>query len=127
MMIDMEKLKVLLVEDDEVANFIAVKILTGMGVISPEIALNGKLALSKVAGKSPDLIFLDINMPVMNGFDFLAEVQKEKLCPNTKIVMLSSSINPHDKEKSASFPHVVDYIEKPLTSEKVEEALAKCE
>ncbi len=122
----MENLKVLLVEDDEIANFISVKILTGMGISSPEIALNGKLALSKVAGKGPDLIFLDINMPVMDGFEFLAEVQKEKLCPNAKIIMLSSSHNPSDKQKSETFPQVIDYIIKPLTTEKIMQSLAMC-
>lgn len=123
----MENLKVLLVEDDEIANLIAVKILTGMGISSPEIALNGKEGLSKVAGNGPDLIFLDINMPVMNGFEFLAEVQKEKLCPNTKIVMLTTSLNPSDKQKSESFPQVIDYIIKPLTTEKIMQSLAMCE
>ncbi len=98
-----------------------------MGISSPEIALNGKEGLSKVAGNGPDLIFLDINMPVMNGFEFLAEVQKEKLCPNAKIVMLSSSINPSDKQKSESFPQVIDYIIKPLTTEKIMQSLAMCE
>ena len=126
MMIDMENLKVLLVEDDEIANFISVKILTGMGISSPEIALNGKLAHSKVAGKGPDLIFLYINMPVMDGFEFLAEVQKEKLCPNAKIIMLSYSVNPSDKQKSETFPQVIDYIIKPLTTEKIMQSLAMC-
>ncbi len=122
----MENLKVLLIEDDEIANFISVKILTGMGISSPEIALNGKEGLSKIARNDHDLIFLDINMPVMNGFEFLAEVQKEKLCPDTKIVMLSSSVNPEDKQKSESFPQVIDYIVKPLTTENIMQSLAMC-
>jgi len=122
----MENLKVLLVEDDEITNFISVKVLTGMGISLPEVVLNGSQALDKLSGSCPSIIFLDINMPVMNGFEFLAEIQKIQLCPHTKIIMLSSSANPDDKAKSKSFPQVVDYIEKPLTPEKAEKVLAKC-
>jgi len=65
------------------------------------------------------LLFLDINMPVMNGWDFLKnylEIFNER---NDKIVILSSSIDFQDKEKAKLFSCVQGFIEKPLTPEKI--------
>lgn len=64
----------------------------------------------------PDLILLDINMPVMNGWDFLEEFQKNlsSYFSNTSIKILTSSIDPRDIEKSKSFPTVNEFISKPL-------------
>lgn len=64
----------------------------------------------------PDLILLDINMPVMNGWDFLEEFQKNlsSYFSNISIKILTSSIDPRDIEKSKSFPTVNEFISKPL-------------
>jgi two-component system, CitB family, response regulator MalR len=64
----------------------------------------------------PDLILLDINMPVMNGWDFLEEFQKNlsSYFARTSIKILTSSIDPRDIEKSKSFPTVNEFISKPL-------------
>lgn len=64
----------------------------------------------------PDVIFLDINMPVMNGFAFLDEFDN---CPQAvkekcRIVMLSSSLDPNDFRKATDSPYVVEFISKPL-------------
>ena len=69
-----------------------------------------------------DVIIMDINMPVMNGWEFLEEfvpAYAEKL-PGTKIIILSSTIDPQDFEQAKKFPVVVDFFSKPLGLEMLE-------
>ena len=69
-----------------------------------------------------DLIFLDINMPGMNGWEFLKEYHQldKELQSQAMIIMLTTSENPDDVLKSKSLSFVTDYITKPLTKEKME-------
>ncbi|GAB3170503.1 hypothetical protein GCM10027291_22230 [Telluribacter humicola] len=70
----------------------------------------------------PDLIFLDINMPIMNGWDFLDEYSArfEYLFPDTKICMLTSSVDPMDKLQAFYYSSVITFISKPLFKAEVE-------
>ena len=73
--------------------------------------------------KYPSLVFLDLNMPVMDGWEFLDHFSKEEYTSafkNTKIIVLSSTIDPNDIEKSKTYSMVLDFLSKPITKEIVE-------
>src|SRR5688572_19566966 len=101
----------LLVEDDETGLFINQKIINNLSMRTEVlIARNGQEALAimhKSSGQEqcPELIFLDINMPVMGGFKFLAEFQKgtDLHSSSLKIVLLSSSTHTHDLEEAKKY------------------------
>lgn len=119
---------ILLVDDDSINNFINIKILRKIGASEKvKTALNGQEALEYIKEFCqatelccPDLIFLDINMPVMNGFEFLEAYRHLKLgnkC-KVKIVVLTTSTNPSDLDRIRDLG-ITDFLSKPLTEEKV--------
>jgi len=74
----MNKTNILLVDDNDIANFLSEMVLTKMGFNNIKIVTDGKQALDSLKTENcPDLVFLDINMPVMDGFSFLIQVEKE--------------------------------------------------
>lgn len=117
---------VLLVEDDPITIMVCERIITmssfAANVTSCE---NGKLAIdylkrfSGTAGNIPEIIFLDINMPIMNGWDFLEELENIKASfPKTpRIYILSSTVDPEDYKRAKTFTEVIDFISKPLSKE----------
>lgn len=116
--------KALLIDDNFIDNMINEKILRTCDFAkeiiikqSCESAINYLDELDKTNQKLPEIIFLDIRMPVKTGFDFLVEFQ-ELQSPNKsdiKIVMLSSSLDPNDHKKIIEFNNVTDFLGKPLT------------
>ena len=116
---------VLLIDDDATTNFIHKIVLNKVGIEEVYEALNGLDAINHLEKSCPDIIFLDINMPLMDGWEFLEEKERKELCKNVKIVMLSSSIRSEDKKKAESYFSVIAYFEKPLNVEKIEELKQK--
>ncbi|MDF2454458.1 MAG: response regulator [Cytophagaceae bacterium] len=119
---------VLLIDDDSVTNFLNKKVIEQAKITEHvEVKLNGKEALSFLTDKesSPALILLDINMPVMDGWEFLQAYQQEALDKKNKtnIILLSTSSNPDDIERAKSLPFVCDFKSKPLTSEILKEII----
>ena len=76
----------------------------------------------------PRLILLDLNMPIMGGWEFLDLFSKPEYVSNfkqTKVIVLSSTIDPSDIEKSKKYPMVFDFISKPITKDMLEELKSK--
>lgn len=122
--------KVMIVDDAEIDRFLAKKILTKHSFAKDVLPLDSAAsALDYLADNKenrdalPDLIFLDINMPKMNGFDFLEEYKKlpETVKKKCIIVMLSSSLLPEDQELALNNPYVCQFLNKPLTVSKLKE------
>jgi CheY-like chemotaxis protein len=91
---------------------------------------SGMAALEYLKSKKEphsDLIFLDINMPGMNGWEFLQEYNKldKELQSRAIIIMLTTSENPDDQAKAKTWSFVSDYITKPLTKKIMEDIINK--
>jgi CheY-like chemotaxis protein len=131
MTINTKSVSVLLVDDDEINNFISIKLIK-KALLNTEImaCLNGKFAIEQLSeiqrkdpSKLPDYILLDINMPIMNGWEFLDEYKRLNIDPlgKSKIFIISSSVFSNDINKARSYPLVKDFISKPLNVEKIKE------
>ncbi|MFN8165406.1 MAG: response regulator [Bacteroidia bacterium] len=115
--------RVLLIDDNDIDNFINERMITtnhfSKSVVvknSAESALQYLRELPSDINALPQVIFLDLNMPVMDGFGFLAEYEKlsETIRKNCKVIVLSSSISPEDINRASTNQYVVKYVNKPL-------------
>lgn len=126
---------VLLIDDDEPTNFYTQMIIEESGCADHvKVAQGGKEALDYLNSAHhhndyprPDLIFLDINMPAMDGWEFLDEYKKLKKESHGRVivVMLTTSLNPDDKVKASSIPEISGFESKPLTEEKLKSILSQ--
>ncbi len=122
---------VMLIDDNEIDNLInqkmieaaavAENIYTHTGAKSAIEFLRNMEKLDMADKVLPDVIFLDIDMPLMDGFQFLDEFEKLSTSAKKKcaIVMLTSSINPQDFNRSKKYPNVKLYLNKPLSHESI--------
>lgn len=115
---------IFLVDDDEI--FIVVAKAT-LSKIFPQAtfvtAANGEEAMAKLKTTIPDILFLDINMPIMGGKEFLAELSKQYIEAPFPVVIATSSIDPKDFNDTGKHPFVAGFIEKPLKRERIEAVL----
>ncbi len=112
---------VLLVEDEPDVREVTLLVLEAMGY-EAKAAENGQQALEQLRGSKrlPCLILLDLMMPIMNGWQFLKEIEKdEKLC-KVPVVVLSAVAN-----SSMSSPNVAEYLQKPATYEQLAAAITR--
>ncbi|CAM1366402.1 Response regulator receiver [Tenacibaculum sediminilitoris] len=129
----MKKLNlILLIDDDAATNFFHKLILEKENCCENIVCKeNGEDALEYLSTKTdneypaPELIFLDINMPRMNGWEFLKAYEELEAYKKAKkvIIMLTTSLNPTDKEKAKEIVSINDFMSKPLTSKKIQSIL----
>ncbi len=125
---------ILIIDDDEPTNFISRMLIDEYDCAENiEIVQSGAEALRYLAkceqanpgnnfNLCPDLILLDINMPAMNGWEFLEQYEKldKTIKDNIVIEMLTTSINPDDRLKAENIKAVAGFETKPLTTEKID-------
>jgi CheY-like chemotaxis protein len=135
----MKKINCILLVDDNPADneFHKIKIMKAGVTNYIKVVTSGQAALDYLAKAGeptnsetfpkPDLIYLDINMPGMNGFEFLEEYKKleEKLKSKVVIIMLTTSLNPDDRERALATHEVTEFQNKPLTIEILHEIIEK--
>lgn len=124
--------KILCVDDDAITLMLCKKVIAKAEFASQiETSNNGEEALmyfenlkkEKEASNivsEPQLIFLDLNMPIMNGWEFLDIFSKSdyySIFPEVKVIVLSSTIDPRDIEKAKQYPMVLNFLSKPITIE----------
>jgi CheY-like chemotaxis protein len=113
------------IDDDIIYQTIINKLIQKSGVFSTHSSfMNGKEAiitlnntLEKDDNCLPDIILLDINMPVMDGWEFMEEIKriKSKINKHILIYIVSSSIAIEDRDKSKTFTDIMGYIPKPIS------------
>ena len=122
--------KVMLVDDNDTDNFISRRIIEITKFADDVIVKNsGKGALDYLdefkdnASELPDIIFLDINMPIVDGFVFLYEYEKfgNIVKDKCRVIILSSSDNKRDIDKIVNNDYVIKFVTKPLTEKTLEE------
>jgi len=115
----------LLIDDNYIDNFVTRKILESSNFAEEIIVVRSATEAIASLGEGkikPDVIFLDVRMPQMSGFEFLEEYDKIEIEKGEiKIFMLSSSLDPMDMRKSTDNKYITQFIHKPLTQKALEE------
>ena len=109
-----------MVDDDEIflftANYVLQKLYPEIGIVT---ARNGEEALEQIKKEAPRALFLDLNMPVMDGWEVLDNLKNANDQSPFPIIIVTSSIDPSDKERAESHPFKPGFVEKPLSEDSV--------
>lgn len=126
----LEKVNLLVIDDDDINIFIIKKIVEKTGFdIDMVSKSNGQQAIDYIKdtlasnGKLPQLILIDINMPVMNGWEFIEAYQTLDIQEAVDLYILSSSVYENDIEKTKTYASVKGFISKPLSMERLTELI----
>ncbi|TVZ27738.1 CheY-like chemotaxis protein [Gillisia sp. Hel_I_86] len=125
---------ILLVDDDLPTNFIHERVLRKIDCTEKIIAVQGGFealeylkSTDKETHPQPDLILLDINMPGMNGWEFLENYNQLEKKQKSKaiVVMLTTSLNPDERNKANQIPQISAFLNKPLLADGIREILVQ--
>ena len=111
---------VIVVDDDDIILFLHHKILQSVALSEESKSFNSaKKFLDYTASLKDDkrtiLLFLDINMPVMDGWGLLDIIHDEAFTHPIEIVMVTSSVDQEDKDKAAQYSKIINFVEKPFS------------
>ncbi|GAB4380719.1 MAG: response regulator [Salibacteraceae bacterium] len=125
-MIKVKTVVVCIVDDDDIYQYTATKAIKALGVVKKILVLSdGEQALEYLEHNIlnpallPDVIYLDINMPYLDGWGFMDEYAKKKpkLPKKITIYLVTSSVSPYDIERAKKISDISDYLVKPITME----------
>jgi len=113
------------IDDDEATNYYHEHILNELKICNRYLFFSSAEDALNYFEKSqeapdyipPDLIFSDINMPRVNGWDFVQRLEKLKNYKKSEVYMLTTSSNPHEMERISDYSSIIGYKEKPLSAE----------
>ncbi|MFC6997136.1 response regulator [Rufibacter roseus] len=123
-------MKVFLVDDDHVSNFLLGSLLNKLdNNLDISTFLSAHEVLEKINSLSeaeyPDVLFVDLSMPIMDGWELLDELAQHQpdFRNKCRVYILSSSIRKADKDRSKAYPLVVDFLQKPANPDEILNAL----
>lgn len=118
-------LKVLIIDDDDIVRLVQSKLLQNCNFTKEPLkfkrASDAVEFLNSASIEHHYLLMLDINMPMMNGWEFLDEVERMEVKENVYVLMVSSSVDYNDKEKADKYNKIINFIEKPITAKNCEQ------
>ena len=122
--------KIILIDDNHTTNFLNEMVINRSGFDISVISFDKAGKAIEFFEKEKDavkkyLVFLDINMPEMDGWEFADAYSEIELATTNIIVMLTSSVDPRDKDRALGHEVIHDYHSKPLTFEVINEILSK--
>ena len=128
----MNILKILIIDDDPISIFLTKKVIEKADIKADVLPYdNAASALSFLKklndiNKIPDIIFLDLNMPIMNGWEFIEHFSKldDEIKTKVTLFILSASDNHNDIAKAANYPFIKKYISKPIAINQIKYLLS---
>ena len=117
--------KLLICDDSNMARKQVARSLPDGWDVEVSFAANGAEGIEAIKAGKGDVLLLDLNMPVMDGWTFLQELEEKGAAVTFPIYIVSSSIDPSDINRANDHTHVMGFIEKPLDENKVKALIEK--